>query len=253
MVHTSGVLGVLALLTTLARSQIQQTDRTNLEHTLTLSYQPVAPTNAPINQLAVVTYDISPLKSSLLSWTPPEPSEDTASDISTPLLRVLSPSGSSSLISQAALSPQISQNIDIWVTPSNEIFSVSLTSIQPPPLSREAAEQLAKEARLQARGKTISSSKPQTTKKPKKSKAEAKPSAVRVEEEEEGGGPRVRVKLHVVRDGPSPKLLSRAPVQVDGEGREVVPEGVEEKSFLQKYWLMLLIGAFFLLSSAGKE
>lgn len=251
MLHTSGALGVLALLLTLARSQTQQTDRTNLEHTLTLSYQPVAPTNAPINQLAVVTYDISPLKPSLLSWTPPEPSEDTASDISTPLLRILSPSGSSSLVSRSALSPQISQNIDIWVTPSNEIFSVSLTSIQPPPLSREAAEQLAKEARLQARGKTISSSKPQTTKKPKKSKAEAKSSAVREEEEE--GGPRVRVKLHVVRDGPSPKLLSRAPVQVDGEGREIVPEEVEEKSFFQKYWLVLLIGAFFLLSSAGKE
>lgn len=251
MLHRRSIFGVSALLLTLARGQTQPADTAALTHTLTLSYQPLTPTNAPASQLAVVAYDTSPSKSSLLSWTPPPLLEDTSADTSTPLIRVLSPSGSSSLVSRAALSSKISQNIDIWITPANEIFSVSLTSVQPPPLSKEAAERLAKEARLQARGKTVLSSKSQKTKKPKKSKVDAKSSAI--PEKEEEGGPRVKVNLHIVSDGPTPRLLSRAPIQVDDEGREIVPEEVEEKSFLQKYWLVLLVGAFFLLSSAAKE
>lgn len=252
MLHCRSILSVSALLLALARGQTQPADSAALSHTLTLSYQPLTPTNAPVSQLAVVAYDTSPSKSSLLSWTPPPLLGDMSADTSAPLIRVLSPSGSSSLVSRAALSSKISQNIDIWITPANEIFSVSLTSIQPPPLSKEAAERLAKEARLQARGKTVLSSKPQTTKKPKKPKVDAKSSAV-PEKAEEEGGPRVKVNLHIVSNGPTPRLLSRASIQVDDEGREIVPEEVEEKSFLQKYWLVLLVGAFFLLSSAAKE
>ena len=53
-------------------------------------------------------------------------------------------------------------------------------------------------------------------------------------------------------EGPRPKLLSRAPPVVDEHGREVeVPEAVE-KTFLQKYWWVLLAGVVLLVGAGGE-
>ncbi|KAL2021575.1 hypothetical protein VTK56DRAFT_7074 [Thermocarpiscus australiensis] len=50
------------------------------------------------------------------------------------------------------------------------------------------------------------------------------------------------------REGPQPALGK--PVVLSPEGKKVVPE---ERSFLQKYWWALAIGAFLLLSGGGDD
>ncbi|AEO71668.1 0a08f9ca-549c-4257-a346-5db951c0886f [Thermothielavioides terrestris] len=61
-------------------------------------------------------------------------------------------------------------------------------------------------------------------------------------------GPRAAAVVRAARPGPQPVLGK--PVVLSPEGRKVV---VEERTFLQKYWWALAIGAFLLLSGGGGE
>lgn len=110
-------------------------------------------------------------------------------------------------------------------------------------MSKEEEELLKKEERLRARGKPVP---PRPIPKNKKAREEAAAQAA--------AAPQVRINLLLAGKGPEPKFNSRKPPQIDADGREVIQEEVPEKTFFQKYWYFLLIGAFLLMSGgAGAE
>ena len=124
------------------------------------------------------------------------------------------------------------------------MISASIRSSTPPPLSKEEELQRQKEERLRKRGKEI-------PKKPAKSNKSTSKNVKDTIVGEVQAGPVVRVNLLVAESGPTPKLLSRQPPQLDARGNEVVQEPVQEKSFIQKYWYLGLALAFLLISSGG--
>ena len=63
----------------------------------------------------------------------------------------------------------------------------------------------------------------------------------------------MKVTLIAAKPGPTPKLGSRAPPQVDASGNEIPQEEQQEKSFFQKYWWIFLIAAVFTLGAGGGE
>lgn len=214
---------------------------------LKLSYEPLGSSASAASPLAIIEYDPKNLDYVLTSWTPPslDSLKSTSQEpTSAPLLRVLLPNGCTSIASLGTFDPKLSQNVDIWISQDNgEVVSASVGSITPPPLSEEEERLRQKEERLRKRGKAIPTSKSKPAPKAKKAKDVVVSATT--------AGPVVRVNLLVSGHGPAPKLNSRQPPQVDAEGREVVPEEQQEKTFLQKYWYILLALAFVLMSSGG--
>ncbi|KAK5070025.1 hypothetical protein LTR51_007718 [Lithohypha guttulata] len=210
-----------------------------------LSYEDLASSGMSRSPLARIEYDPRSLDYTLTSWTPPsvDSLQSTSQEPqSTPLIRVLLPEGGATVTSLGAFDPKLSQDIDLWISKDNgQVISASIRAITPPPLSKEEELQRQKEERLRKRGKAVSSTIP----KPKSKKAkDAVVGEVTV-------GPVVKVNLLIAGQGPAPKLNSRKPAQVDAQGNEVVQEEQQEKTFLQKYWYLLLGLAFVLMSSAG--
>lgn len=237
----------------LAQATQQSTQPKSLPRSVQLSYE-ILGSSASSQPLATIDYDPKTLENVLSSWTPPslDTLQSTSQEpTSAPLLRVLLPNGSATVTSLGSFDNKLSQDIDIWVSLENggEIVSASVRSITPPPLSEEEERQRQKEERLRKRGKAV----PTTKQKPKsKSKSTSKKVKDAVVGEVQAG-PIVRVNLLPVGYGPSPKLNSRKPPQVDAEGREIVTEEQQEKTFFQKYWYILLALAFVLISGGGKE
>ncbi|KAK5939858.1 hypothetical protein PMZ80_008240 [Knufia obscura] len=248
MLSLSSVLGTLFALSAVVFAQdAGQSTTKSYPKSITLSYELLGSSASAASPFAIVKYDPRSLDYTLTSWTPPslESLQSTSQEpTSAPLLRVLLPNGSASVASLGTFDPKLSQNIDIWISQdSGEVVSASVGSITPPPLSEEEERLRQKEERLRKRGKAVPSSKPQ----PKPKSKKAKDAVVG----ETTAGPVVRVNLLVSGQGLAPKLNSRKPPQVDSEGREVVAEEQQEKTFLQKYWYILLALAFVLMSGGG--
>lgn len=234
----------------LAQTNQQTTSSKAYPKSVQLSYEILGSSGSSSQPLATVDYDPKSLESVLSSWTPPsiDTLQSTSQEpTSTPLLRILLPNGSATVASLGTFDTKLSQDIDIWVSLENggEVVSASIRSITPPPLTAEEEQQRQKEERLRKRGKAI----PTSTAKPKpKSKSKKGKDAVVAAP---NLGPVVRVNLLPVGHGPAPKLSSRQPPQIDAEGREVVPEEQQEKTFFQKYWYILLAVGFVLMSGGG--
>lgn len=214
-----------------------------------LSYELLGVSSGSSAHLATVDYDPRSLEYTLSSWTPPSVDSlksTSKEETSAPLLQVLLPNGGSTLASLTTFDPNLSQDIDVWISKeSGEVISASVRSESPPPLSKEEELQRQKEERLRKRGKEVPTSKPKS--KPKSKAKQLKEVVV----EEKKAGPQVRVNLHVAGQGPAPKYLTRKPPQLDAEGKEIVQEEQQEKSFLQKYWYIGLAIAFVLISGGG--
>ena len=226
-------------------------DKTKFPRSITLSYEVIGSTPSTVKPLATIFYDPGSLKYNLESWTPP--SLDTLTSTmpeptSSPLLRILLPNGSSTVTSLSNFDPSFKQTIDLWVSPEPEgtIFSASVTSVTPPPLSAEEDRLKKKIERAKARGKPIpSAAKPKPKKKPKNKQA-----PMQVEETPQEGG--VKVNLIPAMAAPTPKLMSRKPPQVDAEGNEIpAADEQQEKTFFQKYWWVLMIAVVLTLGGGG--
>ena len=226
-------------------------DKPKLPKSITLSYEVIGSSPSSVNPLATIFYDPRSLKYSLESWTPPSLDSlksTTPEPTSAPLLRILLPNGSSTVTSLSNFDTSFKQTIDLWVSPEPEgtIFSASVTSITPPPLSAEEERLRKKIERAKARGKPL----PSAPKSKPKKKAKDKQASAEVEEAIQEGG--VKVNLIPAMAGPTAKLDSRAPPQVDAEGNEIpTADEQQEKSFFQKYWWVFLIGAVLTLGGGG--
>ena len=243
----SAFVRVLTLCTAVFAQDAGQSTTKSYPKSITLSYELLGSSASTAGPFATVEYDPKSLEYVLTQWNPPslDSLQSTSQEpTSAPLLRVLLPNGSASVASIATFDPKLSQNVDIWISQdTGDVVSASVGSVTPPPLSKEEELQRQKEERLRKRGKAVTSSKPKTTPKAKKVKE-----AVVAER---SAGPVVRVNLRVSGQGPAPRLNSRKPVQVDAEGREVVQEEQQEKTFIQKYWYLGLALAFVLISGGG--
>ena len=242
----AAICALSAVTATLAQDAGQSTTK-SYPKSITLSYELLGSSASTPSDFATVEYDPKTLDYVLTSWEPPtlDSLQSTSKEpTSAPLLRVLLPNGSASVASISTFDPKLSQNVDIWISQNDgEVVSASVGSITPPPLSEEEERQRQKEERLRKRGKAVPSTKPKPKPKSKKAKEVVVP--------EVKAGPVVRVNLLVAGQGPTPKLNTRKPPQVDAEGREVVQEEQQEKTFLQKYWYILLALAFVLISGGG--
>ena len=249
----SALTSIFALTAVVLAQDAGQSTTKSYPKTITLAYEllgsAVADPASAAGRFATVQYDPRSLDYVLSSWTPPslDSLQSTSKEpTSAPLLRVLLPNGSASVASLATFDPKLSQNIDLWISQeSGGVVSASVGSITPPPLSEEEERLRQKEERLKKRGKAVPSSKPKP--KPKSKQEKAKDVVVG----EVQAGPVVRVNLFVLGQGPAPKLSTRMAPQVDAEGREVAQEEQQPKTFLQKYWYILLALAFVAISGGG--
>jgi hypothetical protein len=246
------ILGnALALTLSLSRT-VFAADQAKYSKSITLSYEVISPEPQAVKPLCTILYHPQNLRYTLSSWTPPSVDDlkSTSSEpTSAPLLRILLPNGSSTVTSLSTFANNLSQHISLWVSsdPDGSVFSASVTSTRPPPLSPEEEEYQRRVERAKARGKPIPTRPKPTKKKPKK--GETPKPELKVEEP----GPQVKVELIPVKPAPTPKLGSRAPPTLDAQGNEVPQEQLQEKSFFQKYWWVLAIAAVFTLTAGGGE
>lgn len=240
--------GVLVFLSCL--SLVTALEKPKFPKSITLSYEVIGSAPSSVKPLATIFYDPRSLRYSLESWTPPSLdalTSTTPEPTSSPLLRILLPNGSSTVTSISNFDTGLKQTIDLWISdePQGSIFSASVTSITPPPLSAEEERLRKKIERAKARGKPIPTApKPKPKKKSKKDDSVSEAAEASQEEA-------VKVNLIPASAGPTAKLSSRKPPQVDADGNEVVEAEVQEKSFFQKYWWVFLVLAVVTLGGGG--
>jgi hypothetical protein len=231
-------------------SFVTAVEKPKFPNSITLSYEVIGSAPSSVKPLATVFYDPRSLRYSLESWTPPSLDSLTSTSpepSSASLLRILLPNGSSTVTSISNFDEGLKQTIDLWISDAQDgsIFSASVTSRTPPPLSAEDERLRKKIERAKARGKPIPTApKPKPKKKPKKG------DTVTIKEED-SQDEQVKVNLLPATAGPTAKLGSRKPPQVDADGNEVVEAEVQEKSFFQKYWWIFLVLAVLTLGGGG--
>ena len=229
-------------------------DTSKFSKSITLSYELISSTPQSVKPLCTVFYEPKTLRYTLSSWTPPSVDDlrsTTPEPTSAPLLRILLPNGSSTVTSLTTFSNDLTQHVSLWLSsePDGSIFSASVTSTTPPPLTAEEEQLRKKVERAKARGKPLPSAPKPKPK--KKSKKDDKPEPV--QEAVETDGPKVKVMLIPAKAGPTPKLGSKAAPQVDAEGNEVPQHEEQEKSFFQKYWWIFAIAAVFAMTAGGGD
>jgi hypothetical protein len=255
-------------LTTLSRSLLALLAYTTLASatdpkyasTLILSYEFVSSSSPKPSPLATINYDPKTLRYNLVSWTPPstdtlQKSTSKEPPTSAPLLRILTPTGSSTVTTLSTFSTDLKQHLNLYLsTNGQDLLSASLTSITPTPLTDEEARYRKKVERAKARGKPIPKPpKPEKPKKPKKGSTAAAPVVAEQQQSVFDDTPegQPRVNLVVEQQAPKPKLMSRAPPVLDASGNEVVAPEAQEKTFFQKYWWVFLIGLVLTMGGGG--
>ena len=236
---------LLALLAVCASSVAAVSDAaaSKLPKSVTLSYEVIG--SSSVQPLVTVFYDPKTQKSALSSWTPPasgSPQSAKSEPTSSKLLRILLPNGSSTITTLDTFSDNVQQKIDLWLSPTDgSVLSASVSSLSPPPLSQEEERHQKKVDRAKAKGRPIPP--PPPIPKTKKAREEAAARAAMLEP--------VRVNIVTSGPGPVPVLSTRAPPQIDAEGREVAQEEQQEKSFFQKYWWIFLGATMVMMLSGG--
>ncbi|KAL2415793.1 hypothetical protein ABEF95_012364 [Exophiala dermatitidis] len=218
-------------------------DAGNHPNSVTLSYQLVG--SSSVEPLGTFSYDPKSLKHALTSWTPPRLDSEkstTPESTSSRLLRILLPDGSATVTTLDTFNPDVHQKIDLWISPlDGSVFSASVSSLSPPPLTPEEERYKKKVERAKAKGKPIPP--PPPIPNTKKAREEAAKKAAANEP--------IKVNLLVAGPGPAPVLTIRKPPQVDAEGKEVAQEEQQEKSFFQKYWWVFMIVAVLSMGGGG--
>ncbi len=199
----------------------------SLPKSITLSYESLLPGSHPVKPLTTVFYDPSTLKTSISSWTPPSLdslTSTTAEPTSPPLLRILLPSGSSTLTSLGTFNNSLSQNVDLHLSPTGDgtVFSASVYASTP-----------------------IVETQPGGS----KSKSKAKKAAAA--QKNAPANANVRIKMIAPAPGATPKLASKKPPVVGPDGKEE-PEEVE-KSFFQRYWWVFAGAALLVMAGGGGD
>ena len=236
---------MLALLAVCASSVAALSDAaaSKLPKSVTLSYEVIG--SSSVKPLVTIFYDPKTQKNALSSWTPPtqgSPQSSTPEPTSSKLLRILLPNGSSTITTLDTFSENVHQKIDLWISPKDgSVLSASVSSLSPPTLSLEEDRYQKKVDRAKAKGKPIPP--PPPVPNSKKAREEAAARAAMLEP--------IKVNLITSGPGPVPVLTSRAPPQIDAEGREVAQEEQQEKSFFQKYWWVFLAGTMLLMTTGG--
>jgi hypothetical protein len=213
-----------------------------LPKSITLSYEVLG--SSSVKPLVTIFYDPKTSKHALSDWNPPavDTTSTTPEPTSSKLLRILLPNGSSTVTTLDTFRDSLHKKIDLWISPDDgSIFSASVSSLSPPPLTAEEERYQKKVARAKAKGRPIPP--PPLVPKTKKAREEA---ALREQLLEP-----IKVNIITSQPGPLPVLNHRAPPQIDAEGREVMQEPVQEKSFFQKYWWVFLLGTMFLMTGGG--
>ncbi|RMZ92537.1 hypothetical protein DV736_g202, partial [Chaetothyriales sp. CBS 134916] len=218
------------------RGQQRQAGRAFLA--ITLSYEFISSTPQSVKPLCTIFYDPRSLRYKLSSWTPPPTdglTSTTSEAANAPLIRILLPNGSSTVTTLATFASDLSQDIALWVSPEPEgsIFSASISSTSPPPLTAEEERVRRKIKRAKARDQQ------------RGEKVQTVQSAT--------GIPKVSVTLIPAKAGPTAKLGSRAPPQLDEGGNEIPQQQEQEKTFFQKYWWVFLVASLLVLGSGGGE
>ena len=234
---------VLLSVCTCAVLAISDAAASKLPKSVTLSYELIG--SSSVKPLVTIFYDPKTLKHALSSWTPPSaesPQSTTPEPTSSKLLRILIPNGSSSITTLDTFSDNVHKKIDLWISPGDgAVFSASVSSLSPPPLTADEERYQKKVSRAKAKGRPIPP--PPPIPKTKKAREEAAKAAALQEP--------IKVNLISVGPGPSPALATRGAPQVDSEGREVPQQEQQEKSFLQKYWWVFLIATMLMMSGGG--
>ena len=242
-----GRIFLLALLAVCASSVAALDDAaaSKLPKSVTLSYEVLG--SSSVKPLVTVFYDPETQKHALSSWSPP--SQDslqstTPEPTSSKLLRILLLNGSSTVTTLDTFSDNLHQKIDLWLSPDDgTVLSASVSSLSPPPLSLEEERYQKKVARAKAKGRPIPP--PPPVPQTKKAREEAAARAAMHEP--------VKVNLVTSGPGPVPVLATRAPPQIDAEGREIPQDQQQEKSFFQKYWWVFLIATMLMMTAGGGE
>lgn len=233
----------LLLLAISAFTVLAASDASNLPNSITLSYELVG--TSSVKPLVTVSYDPKTLKHSLSSWAPPtvDSSKSTTSEpTSSQLLRILLPNGSSTITTLDTFGQDLQQKIDLWISSEDgSVFSASVSSLSPPPLTAEEERYRKKVERAKAKGKPIPARPPVPNS--KKAREEAARQAALYEP--------IKVNLISSGPGPSPVLATRRPPVVNAEGQEIVEEEQQEKSFFQKYWWIFMMVAVFAMTTGG--
>jgi hypothetical protein len=234
---------VLLAVCTCCVSAISEAAASTLPKSVTLSYEIIGTT--AVKPLVTVFYDPKTSKHSLASWTPPSvgtPQAPSSEPTSSKLLRVLLPDGSSTITTLDTFGENVYQKIDLVLSPEDgSVLSASVSSLSPPPLNAEEDRYQKKVARAKAKGRPIPP--PPPVPNTKKAREEAAARAALHEP--------VRVNIVSVASGPLPALATRAPPQVDAEGRELPQAEQQEKSFFQKYWWVFLIATMLMMTGGG--
>lgn len=242
----SFMLLLLYSLTVLAASTTGTTsDASKLPKSVTLSYEVVG--SSSVKPLVTVFYDPKTLKHALDSWSPPtlDSLQSTSPEpTSSQLLRILLPNGSSTITTLDTFSPDLHQKIDLWISPDDgSVFSASVSSLSPPPLSPEEERYRKKVERAKAKGKPIPARPPVPN--TKKAREEAARQAALYEP--------IKVNLVTSAPGPAPSLATRKAPIVNAEGKEIVEEEQPEKSFFQKYWWIFVVVLMLTMAGGGGE
>ncbi|KAJ9607819.1 hypothetical protein H2200_007898 [Cladophialophora chaetospira] len=237
---------LLALLSvcTCAVLAVNDAAASKLPKSITLSYEVIG--SSSVKPLVTVFYDPKTSKHALSSWTPPaaDSLQSTSEPTSSKLLRILLPNGSSTITTLDTFSDLVYKSIDLWISPEDgSVFSAAVSSLSPPPLTPDEERYQKKVARAKAKGRPIPP--PPPIPNTKKAREEAAARAALHEP--------IRVNLITTSAGPSPILATRAPPQIDAEGREVPQEQQQEKSFFQKYWWVFLVATILMMTGGGGE
>jgi hypothetical protein len=181
----------------------------SLPKSITLSYESLLPRSQSVKPLATIFYDPDTLKTSISSWTPPSLDSlktTTAEPTSPRLLRVLLPSGSSTLTSLGTFNNSLNQNIDLHLSPTGDgtVFSASVYASTP------IVEVLPSGSKSKSKAKK---------------QAEAQKNAQ--------ANANLQVKIVAPIPGAAPKLASKKPPVVGADGKEQPAAEEVEKSFFQ--------------------
>ena len=220
-----GICYMLALFCAAALSSAQSA--ASLPKSITLSYESLLPGSHSVKPLTTIFYDHTTLKTSITSWTPPSLDSlksTTAEPTSPQLLRILLPSGSSTLTSLGTFNNSLSQNINLHLSPTGDgnIFSASVYASTP-----------------------LVDVLPSGSKSTSKKAAEAQKNVQ--------ANANIRVKIISPALGPAPKLASKKPPVVGPDGKEQPAAEEVEKSFFQKYWWVFGIVALLAMAGGGDK
>lgn len=239
------IIRSLLLWAAFACAVLAGSDAGKLPYSVTLYYQLLG--SPSIEPLATFSYDHKSKKHALTSWTPPKLDAEkstTPEPTSSRLLRILLPNGSATVTTLDTFSSDVHQKIDLWISPDHgSVFSASVSSLSPPPLTPEEERYKKKVDRAKAKGKPIPP--PPPIPNTKKAREEAAKRAAANEP--------IKVNLLVSGPGPAPAFTTRKPPAVDSEGREIAQEEQQEKSFFQKYWWVFAMVALLSVTGGGGE